>query len=671
LKCDRLQPCSQCTRSRRENLCHYSAGPSRPPAPASDVGLSESAAKRARYDGPMTQIAVGNGRPEAAPVRNEDEASMPGQPLGRIHFKRDKSMYLGIGDRTAMLDHVKLQSNSCVKIVLTFIVRGCQTVYHALLRRSRNESFDEGADSLSKVVSTQAKESTDSFVPRCNSSIGNVEFFTRVLHKPTFIKEVEVLHEYLKSKDYTASNTLPDNIREYIVPQALGVLALSARLYKTKAGEDLESQISAWMELMKRWLDGLRGKKRLHISTLRTQVLLLQSNMNVLAQASDFWKESGDVVRSAMIMGLHQDPENYKEVSPFEKEQRRKLWRTIVELDMQSSLANGMPTIIRSGDFQARDLRNVDDFALREDMPNYPDHKAERMWTDALPQVILGVCLEERLEATNLLAGNINLDRDGPKLMSLAQSLERSLQTLPAPSRAEEAWGERNERSAGRLFTKVMLDMQLRRPTLSVYQSIMLSPQGSRYPEARRGAVRSAVAILNHLDALDPEVADPNTIKNRDQLNLFHVFCKKDIFQAALILCLEIRSFSIASSDDNGRATGLQDDLLPWTKTSLARIVENTFNSFVQRLGEFGSDLKDILPLIVVLQSARSDGTAEDKKLLMKRGGERLLKACREALPHINAKESTTPQNGVAQTPDKRGVRPISALSSTWTNTSP
>jgi hypothetical protein len=178
LKCDRLQPCSQCTRSRREDLCHYSAGPSRPPAPASDVGLSESAAKRARYDGPMTQIAVGNGRPEAAPVRNEDEASMPGQPLGRIHFKRDKSMYLGIGDRTAMLDHVKLQSNSCVKIVLTFIVRGCQTVYHALLRRSRNESFDEGADSLSKVVSTQAKESTDSFVPRCNSSIGNVEFFT-------------------------------------------------------------------------------------------------------------------------------------------------------------------------------------------------------------------------------------------------------------------------------------------------------------------------------------------------------------------------------------------------------------------------------------------------------------------------------------------------------------
>jgi len=185
---------------------------------------------------------------------------------------------------------------------------------------------------------------------------------------------------------------------------------------------------------------------------------------------------------------------------------------------------------------------------------------------------------------------------------------------------------------------KSMLDVQLRRPTLYIYQHIMLSEHSRQYPEAHKGALRSAIAILSHLDALDPEVADPNTIKSRDQLNLFHVLCKKDIIQAALILCLEIQSFSLSSQagqQDTDGGQGLRDELLPWTKTSLTRIVENTLNSLLQRLGEFGSDLKDILPLSVVLQSARSDGSPEDKKLLMRKGTERVLKACREAVPNI------------------------------------
>jgi hypothetical protein len=268
--------------------------------------------------------------------------------------------------------------------------------------------------------------------------------------------------------------------------------------------------------------------------------------------------------------------------------------------------------------------------------------------------------MKERLDATNILAGNVSLVEDVEKLLSLARFFEHSLQELPTPSRAEEAWGQRNERDPGKLFMKIMLDVQLRRPTLCMYQYIMLSEQGGRYPEARKGAVRSAVAMLNHLDALDPEVADPNTIKNRDQLNLLHLLCKKDIIQAALILCLEIRSFSLASREGERRVNGvqiLQDELLPWTKTSLTRIVENTLNSLLQRLGEFGSDLKDILPLIVVLQSARSDGTPEDKKLLMRKGTERILKACREALPHI-AHTPAASHNGSARSPSSNRVTP-------------
>ena len=465
------------------------------------------------------------------------------------------------------------------------------------------------------------------------------EGLTRVLHMPTFIQEMDSVQVVVDSLAAGDDYSLPQYIREPILPQIIGVYVLSARLLKPVKTSITDNQITLWIEMIQRWLDTLTAKERLNIETLRVQILLLLSHMNDLVPNSDLWKESGTLVRSAMIMGLHQDPEKYEAFSLLEKEQRRKLWRTIVELDIQFSLAGGLPAAIRSSDFSSRQLRNVDDRSLKEDMTTYPDDAAERVWTDALPQFVLGASIKDRLDATNTLAGNFNLPRDTGRLLSLAWCFESSLRGLSSNLPGTDSFREHNEeRSPGRLFMKLMLDIQLRRPTLRTFEYIMLSENGRQYPEARKGAVRNAIAILSHLDALDPELADPNIIRNRDQLNLFHVLCKKDIIQAALILCLEIQWFSASSRVDRGHSSGVQnlgDDMLPWTKTSLTRIVENTLNSLLHQLGDCGSDLKDILPLSIVLQSARSDGSPDDKKVLMRKGAERVLKACREALSHV------------------------------------
>ena len=467
------------------------------------------------------------------------------------------------------------------------------------------------------------------------------EGLTRVLHKPTFVQGIDAVQMFVQSRASGEDYSLPQHIRESIIPQILGVYVLSARLQKSMAKSTTDSQIALWMEMMQKWLDNSKSKERLNIETLRVQILLILCKMSNLIQNSDLWKESGTLARSAMIMGLHQDPESYEEFSVFEKEQRRKLWRTILELDMQFSLAGGMPAAIRSSDFNSRPLSKVDDSALKEDMAAYPGDGPERVnvWSDALPQSILSASEIERLDATNVLAGNVLVPEDYERLLGLARYFEYCLQGLPNQVSGGEYSGDQGRgRSPGRLFMKIMLDVALRRPTLSIYQCIMLSESSCHYPEARRGALRNAIAMLSHLDALDPELADPNIIKSRDQLNLFHVICKKDIIQSALTLCLEIQSFSVSSREGPGNRNGVQDprdDLLPWTKTSLTRIVENTLNSLLQRLGEFGSDLKDILPVSIALQSARLDGSAEDKKLLMKKGTERVLKACQEALPHL------------------------------------
>jgi hypothetical protein len=460
------------------------------------------------------------------------------------------------------------------------------------------------------------------------------ESLTRILHIPSFGRDCEEIFNSAR----LGKEVLPPIVRESLLPQLLATLALSARFSTgIKPSENeriMETQIGSYAALVQQWMDNLTGKERLHFHSLQTQTLLVLVHQANNASPSSLWKESGDLVRSAMIMGLHLDPTEYGEFSLFEKEQRRKLWRTIVELDIQFSLAASMPTALRTSDFHIGGLINADDRDLGEEMVEYPPDKGQHVWTDAIAQIALGPSLMERLDAANRIGGHVNLDLDGSFLLHRAADLEKSLQNLPMVARLDTGLGPNNDKAPERLFARIMLDVFIRRPLLNIYRAIALSPLRSRYPEARKGAIRSSIELLSHLDALDPTVADLSIIKDRDLLNLFHLLCRNDIIQAAHFLCFEIQKLgqSMPGEGQNGFSPSEE---VSWTKHSLTRIVENTLNSLLQRLGQFGSDLKDVLPLSIVLHSVRSGGTRDEKLQLMHRGSERVLNACRAVMPEI------------------------------------
>ena len=375
------------------------------------------------------------------------------------------------------------------------------------------------------------------------------EGVTRILHLPSFRAECNEVVSIVQA----GVDVLPPIVRESLVPQVLATLALSARLgISLKVSESdkvSETQVGLYAILIQQWMGGLGAKERLNFYSLQTQALLLLVHQNNNASPSALWKESGDLVRSAMIMGLHLEPE-YFDFSFFQKEQRRKLWRTIVELDIQFSLSASMPTALRATDFQVGELRNVNDVELSEGMIEYPVDKGPHIWTDAIAQIALGPSLSERLDATNRVNGILNLDTDAPFLLQQASDLERVFLALPAPLKSDTGSGSSGDNLPVQLFSKIMLDIFLRRPSFSIYRSIALSPLRSRYPEARKGAIRSSIELLSHLDALDPTVADLNVIKDRDLLNLFHVICKNDIIQSVYFLCYEIQRFSQPSQDE-------------------------------------------------------------------------------------------------------------------------
>jgi hypothetical protein len=73
----------------------------------------------------------------------------------------------------------------------------------------------------------------------------------------------------------------------------------------------------------------------------------------------------------------------------------------------------------------------------------------------------------------------------------------------------------------------------------------------------------------------------------------------------------------------------------------LTRVVENTLKGMLDRIGEWGSDLKDILPLCVALGGVRCDGDEDERRAMMRRGAERCRDACRVARPDVLVKFRT------------------------------
>ncbi|KAH7370927.1 hypothetical protein BKA65DRAFT_385642 [Rhexocercosporidium sp. MPI-PUGE-AT-0058] len=678
LRCDREYPCGSCKKGGKNGHdCSYrdgwepeekEEGHVAKKARVGDVGLGMGGGSLGVVE---KMVRISEGMSGAAYIPHSSSAPGGGAPdgrssiaappgtgprtaggnlhasystLGRLDIKGQRSRYIAPGDKMSIMDHFedskKFITNGFNDPTMVGLMRELSGFQKTLLPKRPKADTRLAIPQDPHLLKTEMfRAIPDGFVFGAvqKKLFLNWETIQRVLHIPSFSKECEVV----AAAQISGASNVPSHLGDWVLPQILAATAIVSRLDDSTfkhftAGQISQDQITSNIHLAKTWLDGLHGKANVCIHTLQTRTLLLLAQELNLSSTQDLWMDSSTLVRWALSMGLHQDPEAYPDMSKLDKEMRRKLWTTIVELDSQFSLIAGMPAAITSSNFNIRALINVDNSELTETMFEYPMGKAETVWTHAMPQIALSASLKDRLNVTNWLGGHLNLEQDALDLMSYASVLEKALRSLPQQYRETSGAANVNNKRIDRFFTSIMLDMAIRRPLLALYRTVVFSQQSDLFPEARRGALRCSLVILSHLDALDPAIADLSIVKSRDYLNMFHILCKKDIVQAALLLCHEIRYFdksplSAVAPNDFGH----HEQSFPQTKHSLTRVVENTLNSLLSRLGDFGSDLKDILPLSVVLQSVRAEGTPEEMREVMHRGAERVLTACRKALPTV------------------------------------
>ncbi|KAK4937112.1 hypothetical protein LTR10_022164 [Elasticomyces elasticus] len=182
--------------------------------------------------------------------------------------------------------------------------------------------------------------------------LSTYETVYRILHVPTFRKGYEALWMPGVQADMA-----------FLVQVKL-VLALGVEAFDDD--NSLRDSAVRWVYEGQTWFSAPAFKSHLTLQSLQTKTLLLLAREKASVGADLVWISAGSLLRTAVYMGLHRDPAELPKRSLFAAEMRRRIWNTILEVTLQSSMTSGGPPMLSVDDFNTETPGNYDDEQLME-----------------------------------------------------------------------------------------------------------------------------------------------------------------------------------------------------------------------------------------------------------------------------------------------------------------
>ena len=145
------------------------------------------------------------------------------------------------------------------------------------------------------------------------------------------------------------------------------VFAIGATMYDDNFS--LRSSAVRWVHEAQTWISEPEFKSRLNVQFLQTAILLLLAREYVGVDGGLIWISTGELLRTAVYMGLHRDPIYLPKRTAFATEIRRRLWNTILEIAVSTSMVSGGPPLLSLDDFDTHPPGNFDDEQIMNDDP--------------------------------------------------------------------------------------------------------------------------------------------------------------------------------------------------------------------------------------------------------------------------------------------------------------
>ncbi|VUC23535.1 unnamed protein product [Clonostachys rosea] len=410
----------------------------------------------------------------------------------------------------------------------------------------------------------------------------------RVIHIPSFMK------------DYTAfweSNAEPS--MNTIVPLKL-IMAIGATVFDRDFS--LRSTAVRWIHQAEAWLCRPDYKARINLGTIQCQILLIFAREAVGLAWSHTWLSIGDLLRTAIYMGLHRDPSKMPRRTFLASELRRRIWNTILELVVRTSLTAGGPPLLSHDDFDTLLPGNFNDDQLIDDNPQ---PKPEEEFTQSSISRMMRSTFSARLTITKYL-NDLGGKTSYPHTLQLENEL-RSVQK--AVRHSIQTWQSKKTSSpfSPSSFQLSYLDMVFRRFLLSLHVPWFgPSLHDPTYAYSRRVAVETSIALWRITDegsALSIDASHTDfVIISAYRTGFLHA----GITQASHIQLAEISS-QLREHEEVNLWTPINSDLLP--------VVEGASEWAFRVLKDGETNIKGYLIMVLLTSQIKAalEGTTADE----------------------------------------------------------
>ena len=169
-----------------------------------------------------------------------------------------------------------------------------------------------------------------------------------------------------------------------------------------------------WIEECETWLDA-QSQKHSTLAYMQAHCLLYIAKTMQCFKLKRSWTAAGTLMSFSLTRGFHRNTEIVNKqqgddpkirVSRFSQEMRRRLWSTIVELEMQAALERGIPTLLPDLISDCGAPRNCDDDNLNPGVEREPSSLPDATFTRTSYQSVSSKSLRLRQQVLSIINGS-------------------------------------------------------------------------------------------------------------------------------------------------------------------------------------------------------------------------------------------------------------------------
>lgn len=249
------------------------------------------------------------------------------------------------------------------------------------------------------------------------------------------------------------------------------------------------------------------------------------------------WVLVGTIVQVATHMGYHRDPTHFPGISPFAAEMRRRVWAMIIQLDFSISTQMGLPPLVKEGQTDTFEPRNLADSDFDELTENLPPSRPEDEVTPILYTLAKLRTLTVGVRVADLATSPRPYSYD--TVMELDKEVAQAQEALPSSMKWESLASSLTSPPLV-LMQRIWLEIFVQRLKIVLHKKFLAPPRSQQqYTYSRSACLNAAMKILEFHHLVDEETQlEGRLYQVRWRVS---TACTHEFLLATSVLCLYLQ----------------------------------------------------------------------------------------------------------------------------------